>query len=183
MSMYLCLLIVKLLWSFDDIMFPWFFYILWSFALLFSHLKEHSPPLIFTSCLQVRDTFCLTWFISGAFSDIWIHLLCAFCSLIAEILSLYVLSQSHTSESKPVIFVPIECWNFSYGNLDFHKGFLIHGSHKSVMSRCTQSVADRYWSQLTGSCQFLKSILRLVYMLPDAYFQVTWHKVLDPTTS
>lgn len=56
--------------------------------------------------------------------------------------------------SNSYIFAPMEYWNFSSWNLEFHKGFLTQGwLPKSVLSWCSWTTAERGCNQFTGNCR------------------------------
>ena len=57
-------------------------------------------------------------------------------------------------------FAPLVCWNFSAGNLDFHRGSLVQCGPGPVWT-----IAEKSWRWFMGHCRFTA---RTVYML------ITW---------
>ena len=120
-----------------------------------------------------------------------------FCEILHRYLGIW--SNTHllqslltsSSMSKLIYFVPSVCWYTSSGNLDFHKGSLIHRClSKTVFSRGSQSVVKKSWahSWLWGlyayysmhKCgQFLPGPLswRWIPQLPQGTFVHGW--ILD----
>ena len=68
------------------------------------------------------------------------------------------------SLSSKLVFTPSECWNFSSGKLDFHKGFLVY-------ERLPNSDVPRPqpWVYRAGSqvLPFPQSVLKSICLLPD----------------
>lgn len=53
-----------------------------------------------------------------------------------------------------ICFAPVECWNFSSGNLDFHKGSVTCGwLPKAVLSRCSWTMTKKV-EPVTGFHQY-----------------------------
>lgn len=51
-------------------------------------------------------------------------------------------------------FLPVECWNFSSGNLDIHKGSLIQRwLFKSVFSKGFETMVERKWNWSMRHCR------------------------------
>lgn len=102
---------------------------------------------------------------------------------VGVIKSLLLPSPMHTTRG---FFAPAVYWNFSTGNLDFHKGSLVHGwLSETVFSRGFGTMAERDWSWFMGHCRVQAGIKVCIPIMQckggRAFSQVFWHMSLDPT--